>query len=495
MKNIGALLICFCSLFAAAQPDPPPPPLCLVYSIISIPSADTIVCQNSGNIVLQGDTTNGTFSGPFVANGIFTPAAAGTYRIFYTNTDTCIKPDSVDITVVNLPAVPGAISGPSTVCNNEFSSNFSINPVAGASGYSWLYTPAGIDGSNFSTSAAINWVTSIPYCGPVTINVSATNACGNSAPQTYTLNLVCIPEPTLNVGGPYCLGNDTFHLSASVPGGIWSGCNITPGGVYTPNTIGTCTLIYGVSPGGCSAISFADVTVIPQPATAAITVPAGICQNSVVVLGGTPTGGIFFPNDTVNTQIPGNVQYSYAVYSPYGCVDSTATTFTIQPLPTANFGWQQTNCKTICLGDQSINSFGWSWDYGDGQTGTSFDDCHTYADSGTYCITQIATNGCGSSDSTICVFVGCTAIDELTGDGNTISIYPNPATTNLTINIGNLQDILVELFDISGRKLLQQNIVNSLSILDISSLNNGVYIAVITANNKVVKREKLILSR
>ncbi len=495
MKNIFALIICFCSLYATAQPDPPPPPLCLVYSIISIPSADTVVCLNSGNLTLQGDTTNSTFSGPYVTNGIFAPTAVGTYRIFYTNADTCIKPDSVDITVVSPPAVPGAISGPTTVCNTEFSSNFSTSPVVGASSYQWSYTPVGIDGSTNSTSASINWVTSIPYCGPVTVSVAAVNACGNSAPQTYTLNLVCIPQPTLNVGGPYCLTTDAFQLTATVPGGTWSGCNITPNGVYTPSVPGPCTLVYGVTTSGCTAIAIADVTVNPQPSTTAITTPASVCQNTVVALNGTPAGGIFFPNDTLNTQTPGNVMYSYVIYGTYGCKDSTASEFTIQPLPTANFGWQQTDCKTLCFGDQSVNSFGWSWDFGDGSTGTSLNTCHTYdITPGTYCVTQIANNTCGTDDSTICITVECVSVAESSVE-NTIAIYPNPATTNLTINTGNLQNIQVELFDISGRKLVQQSVVNSLQTLDVSGLSNGVYICVVTAGNKVVKREKIIISR
>lgn len=76
-----------------------------------------------------------------------------------------------------------------------------------------------------------------------------------------------------------------------------------------------------------------------------------------------------------------------------------------------------------------------------------------------------------------------------------VKVYPNPAADFITINTGDLKNIQVELFDISGRKLLQQNVVNSLQTLDVSGLSNGVYICVVTAGNRVIKREKVIIAK
>lgn len=495
MNKIILFFLCFCSLYASAQPDPPPPPACLVYSIISIPSHDTTVCLNGANLHLQGDTTNSTFSGPHVVNGIFSPTAVGTYRIFYTNPDTCIKPDSVDITVVGPPTVPGVITGPSVVCNSEFSSNFAINPVAGASGYNWLYTPVGIDGSNQGTTAAINWITSAPYCGPVTISVAAVNACGNSAPQTYTFNLVCAPAPVITASGPYCMSADTFHLTASIPGGTWGGNCVTTDGVFTPSFLGNCAVIYNVSDNGCQGSTLATL-VVNMPQQVSITAPPTLCINAnPLQLTGTPAGGTFSPSATFVPQTPGVQTITYTVNGAYGCSGVASTDIDVLPLPTANFGWQQTDCKTLCFGDQSLNSFSWSWDFGDGETGTSLNSCHSYTIvPGTYCVTQRATNACGTHDTTICIYLECTGIAE--DAANTISIYPNPATDILTINTANLQNIQVELFDVSGRKLLQQNVVNSVSTIDIATLNNGLYIARITnKNGTLLKTERIAIVR
>jgi len=76
-----------------------------------------------------------------------------------------------------------------------------------------------------------------------------------------------------------------------------------------------------------------------------------------------------------------------------------------------------------------------------------------------------------------------------------ITLFPNPATNTLTISTGNLQNAQVELFDTSGRKLFQQNLTTSQQRIDVSGYANGLYICAIRANGKVVRREKIVISR
>ena len=76
-----------------------------------------------------------------------------------------------------------------------------------------------------------------------------------------------------------------------------------------------------------------------------------------------------------------------------------------------------------------------------------------------------------------------------------IKVYPNPANDILTLNIGDLKNIQLELFDISGRKLFLQTVNTNQENIDVSSLAYGVYICTITSNNQIVKREKVIIQR
>jgi hypothetical protein len=76
-----------------------------------------------------------------------------------------------------------------------------------------------------------------------------------------------------------------------------------------------------------------------------------------------------------------------------------------------------------------------------------------------------------------------------------IKIYPNPAQDYLVVDGGELTAVQVELFDISGRKLLQQKVSTNQEQVDVSGLANGVYIAVVRSGRQVVKREKVVVSR
>ncbi|MBP7498104.1 MAG: T9SS type A sorting domain-containing protein, partial [Bacteroidales bacterium] len=69
-----------------------------------------------------------------------------------------------------------------------------------------------------------------------------------------------------------------------------------------------------------------------------------------------------------------------------------------------------------------------------------------------------------------------------------VSIYPNPATTQIIINSPDLQIIKSELFDYTGRMLVQQQQGNNASVINTSSLSNGYYfIKIYTAKGNVIK--------
>jgi hypothetical protein len=76
-----------------------------------------------------------------------------------------------------------------------------------------------------------------------------------------------------------------------------------------------------------------------------------------------------------------------------------------------------------------------------------------------------------------------------------IQIYPNPAQDYFVVDAGNFNNIQVELFDISGRKLLQQKITTNQEQVYVSGLASGVYICWVSSGSQVVKRQKLIIQK
>ncbi len=75
------------------------------------------------------------------------------------------------------------------------------------------------------------------------------------------------------------------------------------------------------------------------------------------------------------------------------------------------------------------------------------------------------------------------------------SVYPNPAVENVTLSIGqNISDnMFVQLFDLSGKKIIDNKIVNANTVIETANLNAGVYILSVVDNGAKVFTNKVIV--
>jgi len=72
--------------------------------------------------------------------------------------------------------------------------------------------------------------------------------------------------------------------------------------------------------------------------------------------------------------------------------------------------------------------------------------------------------------------------------------YPNPAKDFFYVRYGaHLKNVSIELFDISGKKVLYRNLNKSLSKIDIQNFNSGNYIYNILSDNKIIEKGKIIV--
>jgi hypothetical protein len=79
-----------------------------------------------------------------------------------------------------------------------------------------------------------------------------------------------------------------------------------------------------------------------------------------------------------------------------------------------------------------------------------------------------------------------TQLDELL-------IYPNPATTNLTISsASNIQLETATIYDVRGRLVLTKTLKTNAHNLELSALQSGVYFIRITLNNNSTTRKFVI---
>ncbi len=226
------------------------------------------VCLNTPSFTLAGATpSGGTYSGPGVTAGVFSPATAGvgTHTIIYNYTDPvslCTNNCFFTITVKAVPTVTCPASF--AVCVDK--TPFALNGGSPAGG---TYSGNGVSGGSFNPGTA--------GLGDHTITYSYTsNGCTGSCSFTITVNNV--PAVSCPDDFTVCVDDESITLSTltgvSPAGGTFSGNGVS-GGVFDPSTAGlddhTITYTY-TDVNGCDDFCQFTITV-DQCCTLDVTCP------------------------------------------------------------------------------------------------------------------------------------------------------------------------------------------------------------------------------
>jgi len=90
---------------------------------------------------------------------------------------------------------------------------------------------------------------------------------------------------------------------------------------------------------------------------------------------------------------------------------------------------------------------------------------------------------------------GVTAIEDAMDTESMISVYPNPATNHLNVQLNqSTENIQFDLYNMVGAKVVSQQLNNQLNTVDISKHAKGVYFYQIIQDNQLLKTSKLIIS-
>ncbi len=162
-------------------------------------------------------------------------------------------------------------------------------------------------------------------------------------------------------------------------------------------------------------------------------------------------------------------------------------------VPTADFSADITQSETpatVSFTNLTTNAINYQWDFGDGTYSIEENPSHYYSENGTYTVKLRAT-GTGESNEkeyTDYIVIGPKSPTNVTSidDNVNITLYLNDADGYLYIKCD--QKIKnVAIFDMQGR--LIGEFIPTNNTVNLSSLNNGIYLAVIdNASNKIVRK-------
>jgi len=265
------------------------------------------------------------------------------------------------------------------------------------------------------------------YGTPSTYNVTLNATTNMGCTASNTLPVVIYPAPrAMATVVPVCKGegtqfsNQSTIITGSIVSNYWNfGDNgssnaVSPSHTYAASGIYN-TLLVVTSDFGCvdSFIMPTVVNVLPDAnfsnTGSCFGTQTQLTDLSVVSNGTISSWDWSLGDGTVSNQqnpahnytAPGSYSVTLRVTSDNGCIDSTARTINVFPLPVADFAGSD-----VCFGattnfyDQSVIQGGGlvssTWDFGDSNTATGSIVNHTYAAPGNYQVTLVATSpqGC-----------------------------------------------------------------------------------------------------
>ncbi len=86
-----------------------------------------------------------------------------------------------------------------------------------------------------------------------------------------------------------------------------------------------------------------------------------------------------------------------------------------------------------------------------------------------------------------------TAIKQSTGSNTQITIYPNPTNGVFTVTSKDLTDASIQIFDMQGRVLKEENLITNQQQVDCSTFNAGLYLVKIYGNNTLQNTARLVI--
>lgn len=394
-------------------------------------SGPTTVCTGDGPVNYTASVPGGTWSGTGIidaVNGTFDPTslAPGPYTLSYSVSNPCPINSFITVTVVNGTST-AQITSPGVLCFNGSPVNLTATPSGGTWSGPGITDPA--LGTFDPTQTGVgNWQ----------VDYIASGTCPASG--SITIFVDTIQDASFTVPSNICANSSAFNLTATTPGGTWSGTGITDAnnGTFDPSVAGAGTwpITYEVGL-NCPNSSITNIIVIPLP-----TVNAGadvsICPGGNTQLNASGAiDYIWTPGSTLDDSTISNpiatptTMTTYIVYGTdaAGCTNSDTVVVSIfTPAVLIITGNAQ-----ICEGDSTILSVtgatNVTWSPTAGLSDPTSTTTYAFPDSTTlYSVSGFDSNGCVTSNSETIVVNTVDAIFVAT---------PTSGVTPLIVDFGN----------------------------------------------------------
>ena len=432
------------------------------------------------------------------------PSSSTLYTVTVTGSLGCFRTDTTSIVVNPTLVSPTVTITPDSI---GFCSGTASGPItlqAGSSSAVVSYAWSVSAGPPVNSAADTLSVTPGNNTTTYTVSVTdTTNGCVSSASATIyvypTPNVnATTPNPTVCRNASTVLNaqvNNTQGTPISLYQFSWTPVNASSQLVTINPTETTMYYVTVTSPRGCSTIDSVLVNVDTTLTSPSLTVSpsaTSLCSSAIVPVELVATTNATNPtfqwtpnninqnNDTIVVTPTNSINITVSVTDANGCASYAGATITLTPQPIAGFSAATQTDNSVRFTNSSTDATSYSWEFGDGTSSTDANPSHSYSNGGNYTITLIASNGDGCADTLVQTFdfipVGITEASLFS------SVFPNPTSSFVYIQLNKVQNAQLALFDLSGKLIMIDKLVGTEKSMDIQKLAPGSYVLFIKSD-------------
>ncbi|MGE0636859.1 MAG: HYR domain-containing protein, partial [Bacteroidia bacterium] len=441
-------------------------------AIVVDASSQPVLCNGDATGSIEVTATGGTGAlqysvdggNTFQSTGSFSGLEAGTYVVVVEDENGCSVSEGVVITEPSA-ALTASADVQNVSCTGDASGSVVVNATGGTGAYTYS--------SDGGTTTQSSNVFADLAAGDYTITVTDANGCLTTVDATVEepAELLTLDAQTTPVS---CYGEGDGEIELTATGGnapyeysFNGGITYQSSGTFGDLAPGTYTVLVR-DDNGCEV---AAIVVVTQPDALTLGMTASSpasCEGdddgsfTVTAEGGTEPYTYTLDGNSNSTGVFSGVTsgtHVVTVTDESGCsVSVEVEVGYTNPLPVAAFNWFASG-SVVQFTNQSTNGTSYAWDFGDGSTSTEQNPVHTYAAGGTYTVTLVVTNACGTDTITWTIDTNNIGINDPNADASVLNVYPNPNHGVFTLSYtstGIIGDIQVNVMTIEGKLLMAE---------------------------------------
>lgn len=437
---------------------------------------NSVLCHGDSTGFITVTGSGGTLPYSFAwSNGVDgatnSALVAGSYTVMLTDTAGCT--DSATYTVSQPSALMNSFTGiADPLCYGTANGTATANPAGGTAPYTFLWSNGGTDSLGTGLDTGTNM-----------LSISDANGClftdqvSLAAPDSLQITLDSLTDVD-------CFGDSTGAISVSVVGG-------TPGYAFSWSNGALMATASGLTAGthsitvtddnGCQhnesylveempaiTSSFSGVADVlcfgDSNGTATVNAAGGLAPYQFLwSTGDTTASSNLLPAGTATVAIADALGCTLLVQVQTGTPNALTTGITSTADSTECSG----TATALPQGGTAPYSFDWDTNAGGQTTPTALDLCAGQL----YCVIVSDANGCMTDTCTSIISTGMEVASRQSGP----AVYPNPASSVVTIAAANNEQSTIQLLDLSGRVVLVET-GSSPQQLNVAALARGSYL-------------------